>query len=416
MPSLLGFPLANTLGGALNLNVRTRPLGNNQWSLRWDRRTLPADSAFIVAVDGKPLTTKVEKTAMWLTGEAGASPIVQVAQVPAGYGDPAYFINKYFSAILDNKLDITWNKPADVTDVEKYRVYHDNRTGTVDFTTVIEEILEDGSASYRTFAIVPAGTYKVVVTTVDLAGNEDQTVAAVTKTLVAFPGHITNFALTYAAGPKTATLTWLDPTDISGGTVDLFDNLGAAANLIPNYDSSIGSVAAGVQSFTTGALADGIWAFGIRVTSAGNQELNTSIILVLRIESTVEIANPPPKPFLEVENLANGSVRLLGFVFPDVGEGLGFASTINFFTNDGAGGAIDYGTPLSGSNIALVPIGGSLFAPFDSVVYGETARKFAARAFSETGVVSVNSDEVTITPDATDPPQPLGLAVTTGRN
>lgn len=404
MGSLLAFPLASPLGGVVVSDIRSEAWGQDQWLIEWTEITVGWDIAFMVAVDGKHYTTVADETSVIIKGESGAAPIVQVVQVPLQSLDPGFFIPGYFDSILNNKIKLTFDPPVSVTDVEKYNVYFDNATGTVDFTTVIGAVEEDGSASYE-FITDPLanGTYKFVIRVVDTANNEETNIVETTVVLSGLPGIATGPAVTFNTGPKTATITWTDPADIGAGDVKIFSNGGAQANQFPDYDTGaeIGTVAAGVQTFTTAALSDGVYVFGLRVFDGTNRETNTNVLVFLRVESGAEVASYPPKPVLQAENAAGGTVNLLALVDPI--SALGEADRVQFFTNDGAGGAIDFGTPLSPGFVNLVQRGNWHYADLTTAAFGETVRKFAARSFTSTGTVSVNSDELTITPDATAP-------------
>ena len=106
------------------------------------------------------------------------------------------------------------------------------------------------------------GAQKIAIVVEDVAGNQSDPITVV-QTLDFFPNSPTNFKATYNAGPKTVTLTWTDPTNSDLATIRIFQGKGTDI-LSPDYDTEIGSVAAGVDKFTTAALTDDDYIFGIR--------------------------------------------------------------------------------------------------------------------------------------------------------
>ena len=417
MGTQLAFPLAMPLGGVLVSNIFAQALGQNQWLVRWDTNPDLSPASYMIYVDGNFWGVIVDTPAMFIRGEDGASPVVQVAQLPIAWSDPGFARDGYFTAPVANKIQVVWDPPADVTDVDKYRVYFDNKTGTVDFTTSLGEVPEDGSTQYEFWtAQLVSGTYKFVIRVVDLAGNESTNIAEFSVVLSTYPGLVTGEAVSVIAGPKV-TITWTDPSDIGSGNVRVYSNGGITTLLRPDYSSAVATVPAGTQTFTSAVLGDGIHVFGLRVFNGTVEELNTYVWLVVRIESGAEVALFPQVPLLVAQNDVSGKISLTARV-----NNLNPTGTnpvkVQFYTNDGAGGAVDFSTPLEGvgSFTTLSRHGSGLSAQFLTASFGETVRKFSCRSFTTAGVASVNAVEITITPDATSPPDPLNTVVVAGRN
>ena len=414
MGTLLAFPLASPLGGVLVSNIRTEPWGADTWLIEWAPISVTWDASYMISIDGKHYAVAHGQTSIVVQGERGAAPIVQVAQLGGVYTDPARFVSGYFATLINNKIKVTWNPPASITDVEEYHVYWDNKTGTVDFTSALAVIGEDGSASYEFITdALASGTYKFVVRTVDTSGNETTNTTETSQMLTTYPNLVTSEAVVVIAGPKV-TITWADPADIGAGSVRIFHNSGNASNLFPDYSTVQATIAAGTQTWTSGNLADGIWVFGLRVFDATNEEPNTTVVLVVRLESAAEVSGYPAKPLLVTQNAAAGKVDLLAIVQPITRSGR--ATQVKFFTNDGAGGNVDYATALGAGFIALHERGSVYLATLTSAAYGETARKFGCRAYTAGSVVSVNADEITITPDSTAPGVPLSVTAAVVRD
>lgn len=417
MGSALAFPLAMPLGGCSANDVRLTHLGGRVWRLEWgDPDSVTWDAAWIIAVDGKHFGTVAGRTSIDIMLEDTGTPVVEVIRYPAHAGDPGFFISGLFASVTDNAIKVTWNPPASVTDVIKYRLYFDNGSGTVTFDDAgfLGEVEEIGASSYEFWTDpLAAGTYKFVVRTVDAAGNESTNTTASSQALTVFPSTVTAFTLSYDEGTDKATLAWSDPADIGAGDVEIYDNAGNASSLFPDYATVVATVAAGTETFLTAALTEGVWVFGARVSDGTNREVNSTVTATIRLDSSAdEVSGPPPKPDLEAVTDGDGKLRLYGFVNP-VGV-TGKATSVKFYTNDGAGGAVDYATAIATVTLKQTPP--FLAADFQTIAYGETARVFGCRSVTSGGVESVNADEVTITPDATEPPQPLSVATTVGRN
>lgn len=414
MGSLLAFPLAMPLGGVQVSDIRAVSLGHDQWLVSWTANAEPSDASYMIAIDGKHYTTVINATSAIIRGEFGSSPIVEVVQLPGAISDPGYFVPGYFTTPQQNKIKLTWNPPASVADVSKYRVYWDNAEGTVQYTSayLIGTVFESGASSYEFWTDeLSSDTYKFVIRTVDAAGNESTNTTATSVVLAGLPDIVTGVSISFSGG--TATITWTDPANIGAGNVRIYDNSGTAANFYPDYSSATATIAAGTETWTSGALADGTWVFGLRVYDGTNEEPNTSVLASVRVDSGAQVTGFPIKPTLYARNSDSGQVILQARVQNNVGAK---AQKVKFFTNDGAGGAVDYGSAIGGGFVAL------FIQPVQSTVeitagpYGETARKFGLIAYTTDNIASVQADEVTITPDATDPPQPLSVAGTTGRN
>lgn len=93
---------------------------------------------------------------------------------------------------------------------------------------------------------------------------------------------------------STVTLNWIDPTaDVNG------DPLTAAQINISVFDSAsatptvpIGTVAGGVQTFTSGSLTPGVHTFTVTATDTAGQS-GASNALPLTIPVTLAVPNPP---------------------------------------------------------------------------------------------------------------------------
>jgi hypothetical protein len=207
---------------------------------------------------------------------------------------------------------------------------------------------------------------------------------------------------------------WTDPSNIGAGTIRIYDNRGNPDSLFPDYNTVRATVAAGVQQWESYELCDGLWVFGFRVYDGSVEELNTCVTAVLRIENGWIVENYPAKPTLLAEQAGGGKVRLICSAHNSANTVFGTATKCKFFTNDGAGGAVDYTTPLGGDFISLSQVQEG-FADYYTGAYGATARLFGCRTYTAGGVASLDATEISITPSVAAPGEPADPTLSEGR-
>jgi len=117
---------------------------------------------------------------------------------------------------LGRRVKLAW--PASASDdVAAYRVYHDNRTGTIDYNTPVAEVeAKPGGVALESCAWTSpelrGGAWKFGLRAVDRAGNVKTTPAReATLTLTPPPDPPENLACSYDSGVHKATLTWSAP-------------------------------------------------------------------------------------------------------------------------------------------------------------------------------------------------------------
>ena len=390
--------------------IGTVPLGDGRWLVMWKARPeIVAPFAFIVSVNGKHQETVLNDEQAIVKANDLETDAVHVIQVPQSTLDGAHFPDFLFNvSVLNNKGIITITPPGDISDVDQYRIFFDNGTGTVTFDDagLLGEVKETGAASYKFVTReLAAATYKAVVRTVTKNDTESTNVAPeVSFTVQAFIAPASGFQNSYDEPTKKATLSWTFP---AGATqAQIFFNGSSEANQFPDYNTVLATVNAPTNTFLTAALPAGAHVWGIRVTDGTNFELNTSVRTKLRTDAAfAEITGPPPRPRVIAVNDVAGKVILKAFV--DVTDDIAapVPDTVEFFTDDGAGGPVDFTTPLAGGPFSLIATTQYLEAVNSFGPFGATARKFAAIA-SKGSVVSEQGDAVTITPNVNVPPAP----------
>jgi hypothetical protein len=258
---------------------------------------------------------------------------------------------------------------------------------------------------------VVSGTYKFVVHTVDALGNESAGVTETSETIATLPSAVSGVGLAFNNTTHRATLVWQE--DATVASVNVYHQSGAVGALFPDYTALVANVAAGVKSWVSPVLGAGRWVFGLRALNAVGEEPNTTVLASCRVDgSGHKVVDAPPTPALSAVPSAGGKVTLGAAVLPN--SDMGAAVTAKFFTNDGAGGPMDYSTPLS-APIPLQGLDAFLHASLVTGAYGATARKFGCRVYNADGVASLDAIESTVTPVIVSMPDPLSPAASTGR-
>ena len=391
--------------------IGTVPLGDRRWLVMWKARPeIAAPFAFIVSVDGKHQEAVLNDEQTIVVSNRQETPVVHVIQVPQSTLDGAHFPDFLFNVtVLNNKGIITITPPGDVSKVDHYNVYFDNKTGTVTFDDagLLGEVKETGAPTRKLVTReLAAGTYKAVVRTATKNGTESTNVAPeVSFTVQAFIPPVSGFQNSYDEPTKKATLSWTFP---AGATqVQIFFNGSTEADQFPDYDTVLATVNAPTSTFLTAVLPAGAHVWGIRATDGTNFELNTSVRTKLRTDAAfAEISLPPPRPRVIAVNDVAGKVILKAYVDVTEDQDPPIPDTVQFFTDDGAGGPVDFTTPLAGGPFALVQSSLYLEAVNSFGPFGATARKFAAIA-SKGSVVSEQGASVVIIPNVDVPPDPV---------
>lgn len=183
----------------------------------------------------------------------------------------------------------------------------------------------------------------------------------------------------------------------------------------PDFGASVDTVAAGVQEWTSGPLCDGIWCFGFRVYNGTYEEPNTHTFIYLRIEDGAIVSRFPPTPTLVARNISGGRIQLICHADVPIGPA-SMPTKCKFFTNDGAGGDVDYATPLGNDYVTMVELNGEMVGTYTTDAYAETERIFGCIAYTSGSVASLQAEEASITPDSTPPEYPEGIAISQTRH
>ena len=248
------------------------------------------------------------------------------------------------------------------------------------------------------------GTRKIAILAEDVAGNRSVAIT-IEKVLDYFPNAPTSFVAVYNAGPKTVTLTWVDPTNSDLDSIRVFQGKGTGV-VSPDYEIEIGSVAAGVLTFTTGALTDDDYIFGIRaLDTPGNLESNVDVLVRVNVPN----AAIPTKIGFESEiidegedetvlvgvPLTDGKVKLEWEYFEDKANAT--VTQFKVYTDNGTG-VVDFSTAIgtvtrnSDTSITL-----HTFTSGTITTSAQIDFKFVVRAETAAAVDDRNTDFITVT-------------------
>lgn len=292
-----------------------------------------------------------------------------------------------------------WGTPRDAV---RFEVWWDAGTGGA------MEMLADAGASPWTSQRLADGVYRFRVDPVDAAGNRLTSTREVTLTIDADPDPPTELDVT-AFDPDleefTATFTESPSSDVA--SYHIYSNHGDGAI---DYSAPVGTVPAPAEEITWSEPATaGVWRIGLRAEDeAGHVENNATTVDVFELSGDpLALVLPPPAiPIgLEAVAIAGGSIQARVTYSAASEESL--ADKINIY-GDAGSGTIDYETVLAVVDVPEHELGSAItfsllvsIGPLtDSVTYLLTAR-----AESSDGGLSGPTAEVSVTADATPPPE-----------
>lgn len=236
-------------------------------------------------------------------------------------------------------------------------------------------------------------TQQIAVVVEDVAGNRSVPII-ISRTLNFFPNSPTNFQAVYNSGPKTVTLTWTDPTNPDLSIIRIFQGKGIDI-LAPDYQLEIANVAAGVETFTTAALTDDDYIFGIRAEdSSGNLETNVNIVQRINVPNAAipfEIGfdsniqdDGEDEVVLTGIPLADGKVKLDWEYFQDKTNAI--VTIFKIYTDNGTG-IVDFSSAI-GSVIRNLSVLNTVHTFTSGTLTLEVKRKFkfVVRAETAAGV------------------------------
>jgi fibronectin type 3 domain-containing protein len=299
------------------------------------------------------------------------------------------------SSFVDTPLDkvqLTW---AEVTGAVRYEVYRKVSGG--EYSTPMAT-LAAGLATYTlTDGPLSDETYVYKVRAYDAAGNysesDEDSVA-----LDAAPEPPSGLALTFNNDTHIVTLTWTASPDADLGAYDIYR--GDPPELLA---APYATDAASPWTEDLTGVTDHLQYLLRAKDDEGRQEANLSQMVAIEVTAGVQVLIPNSPTILTGQAIADGEVRLT--VRYDRDGATGVATSVQLYVNDGAGGAMDWGTSVGTADLAT---GFSLeIVDIDSTgLTGGLTYLCGVRAKTAEDVEDANTETISVVTDATAPAAP----------
>ena len=232
----------------------------------------------------------------------------------------------------------------------------------------------------------------------DAAGN----VAASTDTagtVSSAPLPPSNLAATITAGTLELTWTASGSADIDHYAIYRSDNTGKVQIDAAAHDTE----ATTTWSEDVSALT-GRYAYLVRAVDAdGNEEANFSQMVALNLTTGTQILRPNSPSILDARAVADGEVTVMALYLRS-GEA-GVATTVRLFADDGAGGGVDWDTPVATATLTTNATAQAVELTSSGLTGGLTY-ELGCRARTAATVEDENTDTTEVLTDATAPGTP----------
>lgn len=304
----------------------------------------------------------------------------------------------FLTSIPGTRIKLTWTASV-APDISYYNIYQVNGSDVLLGRTKSDEI------AFITEVFID-GTYEFRVNPVDLAGNE--LISSVTETIVLsrYPDAPTEFALgSFNSGTGVASFTFSDSISSGVASYNIYRNDGAGGDI--DYNTIIQNVAFGLEAFSTAGWSSGEWDIALRAVNASFEEDNVDIFLSFELGgSPIDILEDRPNIPIAFSIIPSAGGTFLCICTYDAFEEAGEATEINFYTNDGLGGAVNFTSSVATAAIEEHTQGEQLLLEIEATSSGLIDTRtyiFIARAATITGRESENSESATGVADSTVP-------------
>ncbi len=310
-----------------------------------------------------------------------------------------------------NKVLLTWTGSTS-GDTDFYRIYNDNKTGTIDYGTVIATVDHLGAVahSWKSDAL-SEGTWKWAVRAVDDALNVETNVITVTVVIDTYPLAPTDLDYTFNDTTDKVTLTW---TASPSADIDKYNIYGNGGSGFIDYTTPLATVNSPTVTWESDAIvAAGTYNYGVRAEDAGGkEEFNSDVTVTVKIKDTPieEIPNLPNAPVgLTLTPVAGGLIQL-DWEYDTLNQEVVPSLFSVYYDNNT--GTMDYVTPLDTVLYSTgITNGRYLMFTFTTGALGDGLDyEFGIRAESAAGDEEENTVTETATADSTAPNAPTALA------
>ena len=292
---------------------------------------------------------------------------------------------------------LTW---TEVVGADRYELYHSLTSGVYGSTALA--LVEAGEASYVYYDVgLLDDTHYYRLKAFDPAGNTINS-NEVNVAISAAPNPPTNLSADVTAGTLSLTYTASTSADIDHYNVYRNDGAGKIELTAAAHAVDAASPWSEDMSAETGH-----YEYLLRAEDAdANEEANLLEMVAVDLEAGVQVARPNSPEIIESRSraIADGEVRIVA-TYNAVGE-QGEATSIRLYVNNGAGGAIDYGTSVGSADLstdAQVEV-----VSIDSTgLAGALTYRCVVRARTAAGVEDENTEYIELATDAAAPDAPV---------
>lgn len=294
-----------------------------------------------------------------------------------------------------DRVKLTW--PESSASPARYELYRSLTSGV--FTDPAIHECRAGAPDY----IVRDGphdddTYYYRLIAYDKAGNPS-TVDDANVTVSGAPEPPTGIALTHDDGTKETTITWTHSTSADKAGYNGYAGDPIELTAAP---TDLGAVVQWVIDQT--GITDHIEYLVRCYDGSGSEEANLSAMVAIDLAAGVRVQRPASPTILAGTAIAAGEVEMT-VQYDRTGE-TGAATTIKIYSNDGAGGAMDWGTPVGSGNLAAGVVR-QVIKVESSGLTGGLTYLMGARARTAGAVEDANTETVSVLTDATAPTAPV---------
>ena len=368
-------------------------------------------TAMFAAIDpdnpgDRTLTWTPRRTALYHVmidgAEHTATETAEVQDIPQDARDhiqiietPTHRNDEDLTKVADSALDtvrFAWSESTGTPD--HYELFRSTTSGS--YTEAAIEVREAGETSYTyKDEALEDDTYYWTLTAFDVAGNDEDS-NEVNKTIDGAPNPPSSISVSVAAATLSLVWTGSDSADLDhyniyrGDPPDFIDTPHATDAASPWSED------------VTGVTAH--YEYLLRAEDAGgNEEGNLSQMVSVDLVNGVLVARPNTPLVVTAEAIADGEIRIVG-QYDAKGE-TGEATSIRLYVNDGAGGAVDYGTSVGSATL-------SSQARFEAATVDSSGLSGALtylcviRARTDAGIEDTNTTTTSVTTDSAAPSTP----------
>lgn len=375
--------------------------------IKWDANTFYTNPHYHLIVDGKfyQTTTGLELVVQFKTvGRHFAEVFISTGQNQ----NEDYGI--CFTTIPGGRVLLTWTASAS-PDLNHYDIYWDLGLGGGP-STLLNSVAEP-AIQFITDEL-DDGTYEFRVDPCDNAGNCLTSGSTVSVDIDKFPNAPTNLSIdTYTEATDDADFSFTISTTPSVTNHRVYTNGGSGAI---DYTSIVATIASPTAVFTLNLPLSGKYLVGIRAFNGTLEEDNVDVVVAFELGGgPVDLLDPQPNTPTSFVVIPAAAATFNFFTNYEPFEELGVATVINFYRNDGLGGAVDFSTIIATGTVPVHSVNSFAVFRIEATSPGLVDTNtyiFACKSATAAARESEASLESSAVADATAPSDIAGLTGT----